>query len=99
MSNKISVDTERLKQNAFELKVCANRLAELRDKMDTAMETLRTEGWQGKGEKAFEAIVEEKLGQMMTMYAELIQTLSDFLNETVVQLYMELYDEAKKLSF
>ncbi len=93
------VNTDGLESSASELTKCAEDLKNLRDRMDKAMDHLRTAGWQGKGEDAFEAIVRDKLGEMMSQYADLIDTLSKLLNETVVVLYKELAEEAKKLSY
>ena len=89
-----------------QLRICANNLEieketleELSKEQKAAMETLRTEGWIGKGEEAFEEIVEEQLGKMMDVYAEMIHTMSDILTSIAVPAYEELVELAEKLTF
>ena len=74
--DKIKFDFDALVTASTRLSEEKDKLKELKTEVDNAMEALRTQGWIGKGEEAFEVIVREQLGIMMEQYADLMGVYS-----------------------
>lgn len=95
----IKFDFDALQAAANTLAAEKQTLEDLNTEVQDAKETLRTKGWRGKGEEAFEEIIEEQLGTMMEAYAGLMSTLSNILETVVIKEYGDLVEEAKALKF
>ena len=96
---KIKFDMDELRTVSNSLIQEKNTLNELETEVSNAINTLRTQGWIGKGEQTFEEIVQEQLGIMMQQYADLIKTLSDILSQDAIQEYEGLVEAARELYF
>jgi len=96
---KIRFDFDALQAAADSLAAEKQKLEELNKEVQDAKETLRTKGWKGKGEEAFEKIIEEQLGTMMETYSGLMNTMSSILELVVIKEYGELVEDAKALKF
>ncbi len=96
---EIKFDFDALQAAANTLVAEKQKLEDLNTEVQDAKETLRAKGWRGKGEEAFEEIIEDQLGTMMEAYAGLMSTLSNILETVVIAEYENLVEEAKALKF